>query len=141
MNSNGGNVAKTGGGINNGIAMLPIAVILIAALAIWGIGAASGRHIAGRDLISAVVISIIGAGIGMWALMFTWHRYPTYLPQGVLAAMGLRIFVTLAGIFIFVLIFGPVELQFIFYMVGFYMAGLVCESMIALRLAKWKDNA
>jgi hypothetical protein len=82
-----------------------------------------------------VAISVAAAGAGSAAITITWRLRPEWLAQGILASMGLRMFLTLAGIMIFGLIRGKVGLQFIFLIVGFYALGLICETVIALKIA------
>jgi hypothetical protein len=82
--------------------------------------------------------AVSGLGTMAWGatLGFCGRYFPEYLmPQGVLAAMTVRMFITLAGIMVFVLILPKVGLKFfLLCTVGFCFIGLISETIIALSL-------
>jgi hypothetical protein len=126
-----------------GVFLLPVLVIGVAAAVMWLMSRSGllGAVGSGSEFFPAVLISVVGAGAGSAALVMTWRFWPSYLPQGVLAAMGLRMFTTLAGILIFTLILGKLGLQFVLLIIGFYALGLISETVVALKIAFGHNEA
>jgi len=81
----------------------------------------------------AMLITVPSAGVGGLVLAVVWRKWPEFLPQGVMAAMGTRMMLTLVGILVFVLISGESGLKFVVYTVVFYIVGLICETVTAVR--------
>jgi hypothetical protein len=114
--------------------LVPLAAILVVA----GIVFVATEPVAGLALLArsevfwAFVISGVGALAGGVALGGCARFFPDFLAQGVLAATALRMFITLAGILVFVLILPNVGLKFFLCTIGFYLVGLISETIIAL---------
>jgi len=118
------------------VVMVPILAILLTGLVLWGISALK-MGLANDwscPIFYALLITVVGAGAGSVALGLTWRFWPSYLAQGILAAIGLRLFVTLGGIVIFVLLMPKPELKFFVCVVGFYTVGLVSEMIVAIKI-------
>jgi hypothetical protein len=98
---------------------------------IWFLGGVNNKG----DFLAAVVIAIVGAGASSAVLLMIWRYWPAYLPQGVLAAMGLRIFITLGGILVWVLVSDKISRWFLFSLAGFYLLGLICETLTAIKIS------
>jgi len=131
--------SKPAGGIVV-LILAPVAVILVSAVVAWGVW--TYTHRPGTfwtgSVVAALTVTAVGALIGAGALAMTWFRWPEFLPQGVLAAMGLRMFITFGGIVVFTLIVGKPELQFFLGIVGFYIVGLISETVVAIKITTRK---
>jgi hypothetical protein len=114
------------------MSFLPVFLILMAAVIVWCVGGTKvGMN---RECLLAMVLSTVAAGAGSAAITLTWRFWPDYLPQGVLVAMVLRMFITLAGILILALTLGRLGLHFILLIIGFYAIGLISETIMALKI-------
>jgi len=111
------------------IILAPVLTIMIAGIVCVGITKASDVLV-----LYALSVAIIGACGGGVTLAVMWRYMPEILPQAVLAAMSVRMLITLIGILIFVLILSSVAFKFFLYIIGFYFAGLICEMVMAIKL-------
>ncbi len=120
------------------ILILPVLVVIVAAAGVWSfIIVRNGQWMPmSRELLYASVIAILGTITGSGALSAIWHYRADYLPQGILAAMGLKMLVTLAGFLIFGLIFKPLRLEFVLYLAVFYFIGLISETVITVKMTR-----
>lgn len=84
-------------------------------------------------VVYAMTVTLTGACIGGLTLAVIWRYMPDFLPQAILAAMGMRMMITLIGIVVFVLILPNIGVRFVIYTIGFYFVGLVCETVIAVK--------
>ena len=87
-------------------------------------------------VVYALLLTVSASCIGGGVLGAVWWKWPVYLPQGIMAAMGLRMFITLGGIVFFVLILTEVRLQFLFYTAVFYGIGLISETVTAIKIIR-----
>ncbi len=119
-----------------GMILIPIVAILVAAGVVLAATEPVNSFfgIVRTQVFYAFLVSALGALAGGLALGGCARFFPDILAQGVLAATALRMFVTLAGILVFVLILPNVGLKFFLCTIGFYLVGLICETIIALSL-------
>jgi hypothetical protein len=110
------------------IILIPMLAILVAGGGIGYFGLLPVRLVGW-----ALAITVPSAGLGGVVLAIVWRKWPDYLPQGIMAAMAVRMFLTLTGIFIFVLISENVGLKSVLYTVVLYIVGLICETVTAIR--------
>lgn len=107
--------------------LVPLAVIGGLGLIVM-IAASQSRWDAGSALIVTGVSAVAGGLVVAWV----WRRWPEFLPQAILAAMGIRMMLTLVGILVFALILGNRDVRFFLYTIVLYLAGLAGETIIAV---------
>jgi hypothetical protein len=118
------------------LSFFPLTIIVVASLTVMGLAPASRW-----SAISALIVTGISAAAGGAVVAWVWRKWPAFLPQAVLAAMGVRMLSTLVGILVFVLILGNREVRFFMYTIVFYLVGLACETVIAVsKLSVGKDH-
>jgi hypothetical protein len=123
--------------------IFPVLAVLIAILLTWIFCMFRNGQwgVMSREFLFAAVLSIIATLAGSAVLSATWHYRPDYLPQAVMGAMGIKLFITLIGFVIFALIFKPIRLEFVVYMAIFYLTGLVGETVIAIKMTRRMNDS
>jgi hypothetical protein len=85
--------------------------------------------------VCAVGLSVVSSFLGGFAFGLISRYHPSYIAQGSLMGMGIRMFVMLAGILFFILILKEYRLQFLGYGASLYFVGLIAEIIVAVRVA------
>ncbi len=110
------------------VVVLPSAVIGLLCVISVGLGFTSAVY--------AGLVTIIGSLAGGIILGLFVHRWYEYIVQGVQAAMAGRLFITVAGLLIFVFWLNIKETRFFFFTAGFYIVGLFIETGIIIKLIR-----
>ena len=85
------------------------------------------------QIITAGVVVSIGAVAGAMAIAVVWLFWPGYLAQGVLAAVVMRLLVTLLAVTVTTLLIPKTGRIFVLAVGVFYIIGLISETAVAIR--------
>ena len=86
------------------------------------------------QILVAAGIAVVSAILGAFAVTTTWRNWPEYLPQGVLAAITIRLLVTMGAVLAVVLVLPEMRKVFLLSTAGFYILGLIIETILAIKV-------
>ena len=118
--------------------VLPIGIIGAAAGLVILLASAAGMlaYYWGVQIALAGAVAGIGALLGSLAVVLTWRLWPEFLPQGLLAAVGVRLIVTLSMVLVVALTLSYVGKIFFLGTAGFYIIGLISETILAIKVIR-----
>jgi len=86
------------------------------------------------QVVYGAAVAVVGAFLGATVVGVGWAYWPSYLVQAVLGAMTVRLLATLTGILVVGLALGQTGPAFLLSAAGFYMLGLISETVVVLGL-------
>jgi hypothetical protein len=89
-----------------------------------------------KQILLAASVAAGSAVLGSLAIVITWRRWPDFLPQGVLAAVAIRLIATLAIVMILVMTLKILRRPFYLATACFYIIGLISETILAIRTVR-----
>ena len=120
------------------VATLPAAALLILGGIMILLAALRGGFPAfwTAQVLYSMLITVTATLAGALTLAITWKYWPEFVPQGILAAMAMRLTLTLAGLITFSRFWGIASVEFFLCTAGFYLLGLIIETVIAVKLIR-----
>ena len=118
--------------------ILPIFVVVLAGMGWMGLAYLVGvwQWSWMSQIIAAASLTAIGGFLGSTTVVMTWSWWPDYLPQGVLAAVAVRLLATLGGLLAIALILPSMRTVFFFGVAVFYVIGLMVETALSVMLIR-----
>lgn len=89
-----------------------------------------------RQMLVAAGVAVLSGLFGSGTLAVTWQCWPTYLPQGLLAGIAIRLMATLVIVLILALVVGGLSKVFFLAIGGFYIIGLISETVLAITMVR-----